>query len=131
MGSTAYGLPLVLSCGWLATALGNAAIQAIKRRDLSACLIVLLAAFLNRPAMQGGLTKGGNAEHFKHTTDPGPAMQSVLEANDLTELMQMVRLHILWFTGASASNLSYAALRPGVMGKLEAPHRRLQPSSCL
>ena len=36
------------------------------------------------------MTKGGNADHFKHTTDTAPAMQSVLEANDLNELMTMV-----------------------------------------
>ena len=61
--------------------------------------------------MQGGLTKGGNAEHFKHTTDPGPAMQSVLEANDLTELMQMVCLHFLLCMVFSASKVFHTASR--------------------
>ncbi|KAK9821718.1 hypothetical protein WJX81_002790 [Elliptochloris bilobata] len=49
------------------------------------------AALANR-AKKGGMTKGGNADHFKHTTDTAPAMQSVLEANDLNELMTMAEL---------------------------------------
>ena len=84
---------------------------------------MLLTAFLNFSAMQGGLTKGGNAEHFKHTTDPGPAMQSVLEANDLTELMQMVRLHSLLCMVVGTSNLFHTSVRPGVKDNTTPLHR--------
>ena len=63
---------------------------------------------LQPAACQGGMTKGGNADHFRHTTDTAPATQSVLEANDLNELMTMVgaavgpRHWLLSSRGASA-----------------------------
>lgn len=39
--------------------------------------------------LQGG--QGGGSFQGRHTTDAGPGMQSVLERNDLDELMAMVR----------------------------------------
>ena len=59
-------------------------------------------------------------------------MQSVLEANDLTELMQMVRLHFLWCTAVSSMQPSLQRVSPGVRGKVKsASQAHCSQSYCL
>lgn len=60
-------------------------------------------------AQQGGGASGGTWQS-RHTTDAGPGMQSVLERNDLDELMALVRACIEWVCCVLAS----ASVRPSV-----------------
>jgi hypothetical protein len=52
---------------------------------LLTCFSVLIL-----PLLQGFAPVGGGSHQGRHTTEDGPGMQSILERNDLDELMAMV-----------------------------------------
>lgn len=52
-------------------------------------LLLLASLLLPATILQGGFPTGASHQG-RHTTEDGPGMQSILERNDLDELMAMV-----------------------------------------
>ena len=87
--------------------------------------ITVGSALVNRAKREG---RAGTASAYLHTTEPvdkGPNMQSVIESNDLDEMMEMVR------AGAWGPGLLVATERRGVPPSLPPRHTHLacRPSS--